>query len=573
MSRPQRPGIPGEGLAVEVASCREAVRRDPRSAAAHYALGNGLLLLGDPAGAVPCYEEAVRLQPGFAEAHNNLGVALYDLGRMDEAASSYRRALAARPAYPDALNNLGNALKVVGRLDEAIAVYEDALRLHPASADLYGNLAGALTLHGQLPEALANYRRALELRPDLAWIRSNYLLCLNYDPGADDAALFAEHRRWGALHGQSPPGLAPHPHDRDPERPLRVGYLAADFRASAFACFVEPVLAAHDPSRVQALCYQLDPVANDAAGAWRSIRGRTSAEVADLVRADRIDILVDLLGHTRGHSLAVLPYRPAPVQVSWLGYPNTTGLTCVDYRLTDAIADPPGEPVRHTEELVRLPAVFCCYRGPPTAPPIAPLPALRNGALTFGSHHNLAKLNPAALELWSRVLTAVPGSRLLVFRDTLRGSAPERIRDALAARGIGAGRIAFHLASARDDAHLALYGEVDVALDSFPWSGHTTTCDALWMGVPVLTLRGARHASRMAASVLTAVGLTQWIAGSGEDLVRRAEQLGRDRDGLARLRGRLRAAMAASPVCDAASFTRSLEDAYRTMWRRWARAR
>jgi len=557
-------------VARAVESYREAVRLEPASAAAHYSLGNGLLRLGDPASAVHCYVQAVQLQPRHAEAHSNLGVALFDLGRMRESASSYHRALRARPEYPEALNNLGNALKELGHLDEAIAKYEDALRLRPEFADAHANLANALTLRGQLPEALESYRRALALRPGLAWARSNYLLCLNYHPAASAPLLFKEHRRWGELHGAAPRAPAPHRNDRDPERPLRVGYLAAHFQAAAFACFVQPVLDAHDPTRVQPVCYQLDPVSKDRRGTWRSIRGRTPAEVADLILADDVDILVDLLGHTRGHSLAVLPYRPAPVQVTWLGYPNTTGLTCVDYRLTDAVADPPGEPVSHTEELVRLPTVFCCYAPVREAPTVASLPAQRTGRVTFGSHHNLAKLNPAVLDLWSRVLAAVPGSRLLVFRDTLRGSARERLLGAFGERGIDADRIDFRLASAANSAHLELYSDVDIVLDSFPWSGHTTTCDALWMGVPVLTLRGARHASRMAASMLTAVELPEYIAESEEEFVRRGRELAQDMTRLAGVRKRLRERMAASPLCAAASFTRGLEDVFRAVWRRWA---
>jgi predicted O-linked N-acetylglucosamine transferase (SPINDLY family) len=557
-------------LAEAVACYRRLVVLQPDVADYHYRLANALLHAGNLEGAAEHYRQTVRLQPSHAEAHSNLGVTLFEQGRMAEAASSYQQALRARPDYPEALNNLGNALKELGRLDEAVAALEQALRLRPDFADAHGNLGNVLTARGEVPQALASYRRALALRPELALVRSNYLLCLNYDPNADGVELFEEHRRWGELPDCAPPGV-PHRNDPDPQRRLRIGYLADNFEATAFSCFVQPVLAAHDPARALVFCYQKAPSpSGKEAITWRSLRGMTPAQVAERVRADDIDVLVDLLGHTRGNWLAVFPYRPAPVQVTWLGYPNTTGLTALAYRLTDAVADPPDEPIRHTEELVRLPGVFCCYGPPASAPPVGPLPALRAGRLTFGSHHNLAKLNPAVLDRWGHVLRAVPSARLLIFRDTLRGSTRERLLDQFAARGVSADRIEMRVATAANLAYLDLYREVDVALDAFPWTGHTTTCDALWMGVPVLTLRGTRHASRMAASVLSAVGLTEMVTQTLEEFVARAVQLAADVGALAELRASLRERMRASPLCDAAGFTRGLEDTYRTLWRRWA---
>jgi predicted O-linked N-acetylglucosamine transferase (SPINDLY family) len=423
-----------------MASFQEALRLDPNAADAHLGLGNVLLEMGELAAAAESYRHALTLRPNYAEAHSNLGVVYFEQGRMVEAVASYRLAIQARPDYAEAFNNLGNALKELGRLDEAVECYVQALRLRPGFADAHANLANTLTVRGQLPEALANHRQALQLRPELAWIRTNYLFCLNYDPDADTELLFAEHRRWGELHGGPPRALSPHANDPDPNRRLRIGYLGDDFNALAFSCFLQPVIAAHDPACVEPVCYQkaaIPATASSGTALWRTLRGLTPAQVADLVRADGIDILVDLLGHTRGSWLAVMPYRPAPVQATWLGYPNTTGLECVDYRLTDAVADPPGEPVCHTEQLVRLPGAFCCYAPPATAPAVGPLPAAGAGRLTFGSHHTLAKLNPAVLDLWCRVLRALPESRLLIFRDTLQGGALQRLLDQFAARGVG----------------------------------------------------------------------------------------------------------------------------------------
>jgi protein O-GlcNAc transferase len=553
-------------------SFREALRLQPTAAEAHLGLGNVLLEMGRLTEAAESYRQALSLRPDYAEAHSNLGVVLFEQGRMTEAVASYQLAIQARPDYAEAFNNLGNALKELGRLDEAVASFAECLRLRPNFADAHGNLANALTVRGQVSEALASYRQALRLRPDLAWIRTNYLLCLNYDPDASAELLFADHRRWGQLHGQPPRPPVPHTNGPDLDRRLRIGYLGDDFAATAFSCFLQPVLTAHDPDFAQVVCYQKAPVpANCPAKAvtWRTLRGMSAEQVANLIRADGIDVLVDLLGHTRGSWLAVLPFRPAPVQVTWLGYLNTTGLQCVDYRLTDAVADPPGEPVCHTEQLVRLPEVFCCYAAPASAPAVSELPAVRTGRLTFGSHHTLAKLNPRVLDLWSQVLRALPESRLLIFRDTLQGGALQRLLDQFAARGVSPDRIVPRLASMANLAYLALYAEVDVILDAFPWTGHTTTCDALWMGIPVLTLRGTRHAGRMAASVLTAVGLTELIADTPEDFVARAAALAGDLPRLARMRVALRTQMAGSPLCDAPRFTRQLESAYCTMWQEW----
>jgi protein O-GlcNAc transferase len=294
--------------------------------------------------------------------------------------------------------------------------------------------------------------------------------------------------------------------------------------------------------------------------------------VAEQVRSDGIDILVDLAGHSANHRLGVFTHKPAPVQISYLGYPITTGLTTIDYRLTDGIADPPGEPVRHTEELVRLPGCFCCWSPPRDAPHVTPPPLRRRGRITFGSLHHLAKLNGKAIDLWCAVLRAVPAARLLVFRHTLKGETTERLRRAFRLRSIDESRIELRHA-AGTGGFLGVYADVDVLLDAFPWCGHATTCEALWMGVPVLTLRGPRHAGRMSASILTCVGLTDLIAETPEEYRQKAVWLASDGERLADLRGSLRERMLRSPLCDGATFTRGLEAVYRGLWRRWCNVR
>jgi predicted O-linked N-acetylglucosamine transferase (SPINDLY family) len=301
---------------------------------------------------------------------------------------------------------------------------------------------------------------------------------------------------------------------------------------------------------------------------WRSLCGMPDDAVARQIEADRIDILVDLGGHT-GTRLGVLARRPAPVQVTWLGYPNTTGMETIQYRLTDAVADPPGEPICHTEELVRLPSGFCCYDPPRDAPEVTPLPAASAGFVTFGGLHKLAKYNDRVFDRWCEVLRALPAARLLLFRDGLRGRTANRLRAEFIRRGVAADRL--RLESRVDHASfLAIYQQVDVALDTLPWSGHVTACEALWMGVPTLTLLGDRHAGRMVASVLTQVGLQEFITRTPEEFVTRTVALVGDLERLARLRAGLREQVRSSPLCDAAGFTRRLEDAYRELWRRWA---
>ncbi len=280
---------------------------------------------------------------------------------------------------------------------------------------------------------------------------------------------------------------------------------------------------------------------------------------------------MDLAGHTNNNRLAVFAHKPAPVQVSYLGYPNTTGLAAMDYRLTDAVADPPGEPSYYTEELVRLTGCFCCFQAAEYAPAVGPSPAARNGHMTFGSVHNLVKLNAGVLDLWAEVLRAVPTARLLVYRNTLAGSARDRLRQEFTARGIAEDRVELRHGASPGRGYLDFYADIDVLLDTLPWSAHTTACEALWQGVPVLTLRGTRHAGRMAASILTDAGLPGWIAETPAQYVGLAREQAANAEKLAALRATLRDQVARSPLCDGLAFTRRLEEAYRWIWRRFAK--
>jgi predicted O-linked N-acetylglucosamine transferase (SPINDLY family) len=450
------------------------------------------------------------------------------------------------------------------------------LQRQPELTSARYNLGVALQAQGKLVEARECYREVLRIKPDDRVAYSTYAGALIFEPSVDGAGLLAQHRRWAAHHASTRAKPAPHKNRPEPERKLRVGYVSPDFRAHAVAYFLEPILAAHDPAQVETVCYAEVPAPDRTtarlralAGQWRDTFGLSDEQLAELIRRDEVDILVDLAGHTAGNRLLVFARKPAPVQVSYLGYPCTTGLTAIDYRLADAVTDPPDEPACYVETLVRLEGAFCCYAPPAGAPPVSPVPAQARGGITFGSLHKLEKLNAAVLDVWCRILHALPSSRILLSRNTLRGRCGERVLAAFQERGIEPNRVVLHHAEPVDLQHLRIYNEIDIALDPFPWNGHTTACEALWMGVPVVALRGQRHSGRMVASVLNAVGLPEWIAGSPAEYCRVALSLAADLPELARLRAHLRARMCQSPLCDGAAFTWRLETAYREMWRAW----
>jgi predicted O-linked N-acetylglucosamine transferase (SPINDLY family) len=580
------------------------------TAVAYNELGIAFKAHGRFTEAITSFQEAIRLRPGFQEAWNNLGITLKERGNVEEAEASLRQALALRPGDLNALNNLGTVLESVKKLDEAIGFYQEALRAKPDFAEAHNNLGVVLAKQGKYAQASTHYQRALELKPDYTepyynlgnalvdqampeqalqtyqrallldprydGARSNYLFCLNYLPNVDPEFVFAEHRHHGALY---PAGAGPaQPRRRHPNEPLRVGYVSPDLRAHVLATFLELILVNHDPKQIQAIGYAEVPAPDETTfrlqglcQSWRRTCGLSDEQVDAQVRADGIDILVDLAGHTAGNRLGVFARTPAPVQVTYLGYPNTTGLAAIDYRLTDAVADPPGEPSRHTEELFRLADGFCCFRPHRKAPAITVLPAKGAGHVTFGSLHKLPKLNSAVLDLWCTMLRAVPASRLLVCQHTLHGDLKEHFAKGFAARGMGPDRVEFRRTEIPNDdtpIHMNLYSEIDISLDTFPWGGHTTACESAWMGVPMLTLNGSTHAGRMVASVLTRVGLNDFIADTPAKYIELAVKFSGDLDRLAALRSRLRGVMQDSPLCDGKNFTRTLEEAYRSMWER-----
>ena len=554
-----------------------AVKLRPQDAACRNNLGLALQAAGAPEAAEKAFRRALALDPAYPEAHNNLGNLLLNQGRTEEAIAHYRQALTLRPAYAHAANNLGNALRRARRLGEAEASYRNAVNLDPGYAEAYRNLGGLLGGQARLSEALECFRRALRIRPGDHHAHSALLMHLHYDPALTPEAIFAEHLRWSRRHAAHLEAAArPHRNRRAPDRRLRLGYVSPDLRRHAVACFFEPVLRVHDRRQFEIFCYSdvlaPDDVTQRLAGladCWRTVCGLSDEALADLVREDGIDILVDLAGHTAQNRLLAFARKPAPVQVSWLGYPNTTGLASVDYRVSDAQADPPGRTEHlHSERLMRLPKTFVCYGGPPED---LQAPAFdKTGEICFGSAHNPAKLNRPLLGLWARLLARVLRSRLLMKAGVLADAAVrERILAMLEEAGIERARV--ELIGPAEDLreHLAFYRRVDVALDAFPYHGTTTTCEALWMGVPVVSLIGRAHVSRVGCSLLSAVGLADLAADTPDAYVEAAAALAADPERLARLRLQLRARLREGSLGDAAGFTRALEAAYREMWRRW----
>ncbi len=514
----------------------DAAPNEPRLA---YQLGAVLVSLGQSSRGIALMQRAIEIDPKWTQAINGLANALYAAGDFEAADAAYRRSLAAAPGQPDALCGLAGLLIVSGRPAQAVALFREAARLHPANAEVLGKLVSAL----------------------------------NYADDATASESFDAHRRWGLAIGAGPaPVLTNQP---APERPLRIGFLSPDLYDHSCAYFLRPILAHRDRSSYHATCYstsgksdwmtaQLKPLAD----AWRDAAGFPDAKLIDTIRADGIDVLLELAGHTAMGPLAALRHRAAPVQATYLGYPNTTGLPTMDWRIVDAITDPPGAEAWHTEKLARLDHCFLCYSPPDHAPPIRE--AAPAAPLTFGSFNSIRKLSPGVVRVWSRVLEQAPESRLLLKARGLSSPFARRnILDQFAARGIAPQRIELaDMVPSKPD-HLAWYHRLDIALDTFPYNGTTTTCEALWMGVPVVTLAGSIHAGRVGASLLSAAGMPDLIARSEDDYVSIAAGLARNSSSLAEVRATMRRRLAGSPLMDGPRHAASFYSALRTMWRQW----
>ena len=533
-----------------------------------------LLQLHDDAGAARICERVLERDPGMVKAWELLGVAALNLADYPLAAERFERVLALAGDDAQALANAAEANRRADRCDRALELIVRAIALKPGCAPFLHIQVLALESSWRGDEALAACREALRLHPDFAKLHTSYMTLLNR-ACADPALILDAHRRWAERYAASHPADPPHGNPPQPERRLRIGYVSADFRQHAVSHFVLPLLEHHDPARMEVYCYSNTPKTDEItrrcealASHWRDIVALPDAAAADLIRGDGIDILIDLSGHTSGNRLGLFARKPAPVQVTYLGYPATTGLAQMDYRLTDGRADPcgPSEP-RYVERLLRMPHSLWCFAPPPRMPEVGPLPASGAGHITFGSLNSVFKLTRQQLALWSRLLLALPGSKLVLA--TVPAGAPRaRIAREFEANGVDPARLEFHGFLSWDE-FWALHGRIDIALDTFPCNGGATTCETLWLGVPLVSLAGGVFLSRAGLSILTTVGLHELVAHSADEYLRIAADLAGDLARLAGLRAGLRERMRASPLLAAAAFTRDLENCYRAIWRQW----
>jgi predicted O-linked N-acetylglucosamine transferase (SPINDLY family) len=472
-----------------------------------------------------------------------------------------------KPDCAQALSNLGNALKDRGELDEAVACYRRALELEPDFSEAHNNLGITLKDLGRLEEAIACWRRALNLKPDFAEAHSNLLLGLQYCTGVTPAALAEAHAEYDRRHAAALRGaIVPHAGVRDSQGRrrvglLRLGFVSPDLGQHPVGCFLVRVLENLDREQVETVCYSDRAVKDDlthrlqaAATQWRDVIGLSHQRLAEQIRADRIDVLFDLAGHTGHNRLLVFARKPAPIQVTWAGYVGTTGLEAMDYLLADRYEVPPAAEGHYRERVLRMPDDYVCYDPPRYAPSVGPLPALERGQLTLGCFNNPAKITPQAIEVWAKILHRLPGARLVLkFKGWDNGGVARRYAEMFATQAIDPGRVEL-LGSSPHAALLAEYNRIDLALDPFPYSGGLTTCEALWMGVPVVTCPGETFAGRHSLSHLSNVGLTETIAQALEEYVELAVSLAGDLPRLAALRAGLRERMAASPLCDGKRF-------------------
>ena len=564
-----------EKLDEAVACCRRALELKPNNAETYNNLGNALLNQGKLDDAVACFGRAIELKPDYATAFCSLGNALKDQGRLDGAIACYRRAIELKPDFALAHNNLGNSFTHMGKVEDAVACYRRALDLNPDLAIAHNNLGMPLKDQGKLDEAIACFRHAVEVQPDFAEAGSNYVYTLVFCPEYDAQRLYEEHRRWNEQFAEPlAKFIQPHSNERSMSRRLRIGYVSPDFREHVVGFNLLPLFREHNRRQIEIICYSqvISPDANTNlfqgySDAWRNIVGQSHEAVAQLVREDRIDILVDLTLHMANNRLPVFARRPAPVQVTFAGYPGTTGLSTIDYRLTDPFLDPAdGDDRWYSEKSIRLPETFWCYDPASSEPEVNELPALEKGYVTFGCLNNFCKINASVLKLWAQVLNAVDRSRIMIL--ALEGSHRQKTLDLLKQEDITSDRVIFVGKELRRQ-YLQLYHRIDLGLDTFPYNGHTTSLDSYWMGVPVITLVGPTVVGRAGVSQLSNIGLPELIVHAPDRFVEIAADLAKDKPRLSGLRASLRDRMRNSPLMDAPRFARNIEAVYRMMWHKW----
>lgn len=559
-----------------IACFEKAVALDPHHADARNDLGNSYVFAGRLDEAARCFEERIRENPELAMSYANLANVCNQRGDPARAETLLRQAIKLDPAHWRMRLNLGWMLLSTNRVTAAIEVFREAIALAPDIADGYGMLGAAYQKQGRFAEALACAQRALALESASEKPHQLALFILQSSQELSPRQLAAAHQKWAERYADGY-GQASrrYPNPPDPGRKIRVGYVSADFNQHPVAYFIDPVLAARDRGVFDVVCYssgRVDEWTRRIRGygqQWRQTDRLGDAELAQLIEQDRIDILVDLSGFTLGNRLLAFARKPAPVQVSWLGYFNTTGMRAMDYLIVDSQLAPPEEEAPFIEEPLRLPGCYLTYQFPPYAPAVAPAPCLRQRHMTYGCFNSLSKVGFRLVDVWAEILRRAPAARLIMKNFSFADEGTRNLyRERFDRCGIAPERVDV-LGPSPQTELLRFYGEVDVALDPFPYNGGTTSCEALAMGVPVLTMRGDRLVSRVGATILHNAGLDSLIASSETEYIEKAVELGRNPAAVAEMRAGMRSRLAASTLCDTAGFTRKLENAYRDIWRRW----
>lgn len=566
-------------LETAIVFLRSAVALDPTSVDSRVVLARMLCSSRRWIEARDAAEAALSLNPDDGTALICAGEAFLNSGGFERAIDHFRRATELAPATLSAWLNLGVALAKRGRFGEAVAAFQKVVDIDPNAVAGWANLACATFEVGRCAEASEIARRALELSPDDIGVNDNVLFYANTRSDESPSSVYELHRAWGdRMAARRSAVTHRHSNPVDPERPLRIGYVSPDFRgAGGVASFIEPLLRRHS-KKFEITCYSTYDMEDITTahfralvGQWRSVAGQSIDSVEARVRQDGIDILVDLAGHAAGNMLELFARKPAPIQVTYLGYPNTTGLRSIDYRITDSITDPPGTSEQfHTERLVRPSSSFLCYAPMDSAPDVHPPPLVESGHVTFGSFNNRRKITTDVLETWAAVLAAVPGARLCLKAQALADPiCRDEVSKVLAGQGVSLDRFDLVPLATTHLEHLDQYKRIDIALDTFPYNGTTTTIEALWMGVPVVTLSGSTHRSRVGRSLLTNAGLFDLVASSREEFVEIARGLARNPQRICDLRTSLRGMVQSSPIMHRKGFGDAIDATYREMWREW----
>ena len=527
--------------------------------------------------ALNAYQKAIDLNPQHQDAHNNIGIILCKLGRYEESINASKKAITINDKTAGPYLNLANALAKLGHLQEAVDALKHSLAYSPNNEEAFSTLGRILTLQGKTDEAFECCQKAREINPELNSAHTNLLLTMNYGGRFSRQEIYEAHKQWGTTQENNTIRNSDLNNNADPDKRLRIGFVSPDFRDHAVAFFLEPLLEQVNSEAFEIFCYSdVEKPDNtterlkNLSHHWRHCFGLRNEAVKKIIQDDQIDILIDLSGHTGDNRLTLFAKHLAPVQVSYLGYPNTTGLSTMDYLITDHFLDPDEESEKYyVEKLLYLPNSFFCYNAPLECPEVASTPVLRNEYITFGSYNNLAKISEDVIALWSQVLQSVPESRLILQCLSLNDPPTrERYEKLFLAHKIPLERIDLISSSSFRD-YLAGHANVDIVLDTFPWNGHTVSCHALWMGVPFITLAQDKRSSRMGLSMLKTLGLDSCIAFNKEQYVSCARQLAEDRVQLETIRKNLRERMKSSPLCNAKQFAQDFEIQLRSVWHTW----